>query len=74
MSLYAADAGTLLNLAADLERRWTGWQGTAEGVTVFCTHKTNERGPTYLDAEQYWRMDVDFEFKAQMSKAEIEGT
>jgi hypothetical protein len=35
---------------------------------VNCVHRTNETGPNFMEKEEYWQINMDFNFMAQRDK------
>ena len=67
-SIFGNTADALITMASALEKRFTEWQSVDGSVTIICSHKVRESGPTYMDAEQYYQYQVDYEFVATAPK------
>jgi len=70
LSIFVAQANVadMLDMAQAIEETFDEIQASEGGYDIFCTHRTNEQGPRYLEKEHYWQMDIEFTFQCERSK------
>ena len=70
LTIYSegSDCLPLLTMSQAIEEAMDELSASEGGYTIFCTHRTNEIGPEYLETEHYWQSIIELEFMTYRDK------